>query len=274
MSERIKRQIRQLRDLGVAKRRRGRPPRQQPPDLVEAAYAREISSLSDRLYEAIEQILIPELASFEVRLDTVARRDADITQLLKELRKRLADIVTIDQARNIANRWAQATADHQREQLKKQMQAALGVDLFQDASLAELFRGFVLENVQLIQDVPAKLLADVEKLVTRDLANGLRHEVIAKNIRKEVGVSKKRAQLIARDQVGKFYGRVQKQRQSNLGVTHYIWRTVRDNRVRESHESLDGERFAWDSPPAVGHPGSDINCRCYADPDLSTILGE
>ena len=53
---------------------------------------------------------------------------------------------------------------------------------------------------------------------------------------------------------------------SYLGITQYIWRTSRDERVRESHLVLEGKTFSWDSPPDVGHPGQDINCRCTAEP--------
>lgn len=47
---------------------------------------------------------------------------------------------------------------------------------------------------------------------------------------------------------------------------YYIWHTVGDDRVRSAHEERDGEIFAWDEPPAGGHPGEDYNCRCTAEP--------
>ena len=79
--------------------------------------------------------------------------------------------------------------------------------------------------------------------------------------------TKKRAKLIARDQTQKVNAAVTQGRQSNLGVTEYIWRTSSDERVRESHKSKNGKRFRWDSPPAdTGHPGQDIQCRCVAEP--------
>lgn len=66
-----------------------------------------------------------------------------------------------------------------------------------------------------------------------------------------------------------------------MGVTGYIWRTANDNRVRDNHGDLDGQRFTWDDPPMgggtsedePGHSGSGIQCRCYAEPDLSPLLG-
>ena len=37
-------------------------------------------------------------------------------------------------------------------------------------------------------------------------------------------------------------------------MTTYVWRTVRDNRVREEHEDREGESYTWTDPPDDGHP--------------------
>lgn len=48
--------------------------------------------------------------------------------------------------------------------------------------------------------------------------------------------------------------------------THYIWLTQGDDKVRPEHAVNEGRIFAWDSPPATGHPGTADNCRCTAAP--------
>ncbi|MFZ5930880.1 MAG: phage minor head protein [Pseudomonadota bacterium] len=48
--------------------------------------------------------------------------------------------------------------------------------------------------------------------------------------------------------------------------THYVWRTRGDGRVRATHAANNGRIFAWDYPPATGHPGEDYGCRCVAEP--------
>lgn len=54
-----------------------------------------------------------------------------------------------------------------------------------------------------------------------------------------------------------------------LGLSSYVWKTKRDNRVRHDHRELEGKTFRWDDPPITNqrtgdrnHPGEDINCRC------------
>lgn len=57
---------------------------------------------------------------------------------------------------------------------------------------------------------------------------------------------------------------------ARLGIGEYIWRTMRDDRVRKCHRLLEGQTFSWDNPPVVddstgfrGHPGDAANCRCF-----------
>ena len=94
------------------------------------------------------------------------------------------------------------------------------------------------------------------------------------------GVSDSRAQLIARDQTSKLVGALNQTRQQANGITEYEWVTAKDRRVvgtpggaypkasraHGNHFERDGKRYRWDSPPADGHPGEAINCRCFARP--------
>jgi hypothetical protein len=49
-------------------------------------------------------------------------------------------------------------------------------------------------------------------------------------------------------------------------TSFYVWRSTGDSRVRHSHAARHGEVFAWDEPPSGGHPGTEHNCRCWAEP--------
>lgn len=48
-------------------------------------------------------------------------------------------------------------------------------------------------------------------------------------------------------------------------TTHYLWRTVGDDRVRGAHAAHAGQVFSWSSGPGTGHPGAEPNCRCWAE---------
>lgn len=56
---------------------------------------------------------------------------------------------------------------------------------------------------------------------------------------------------------------------------YYVWRTKKDDKVRDSHREREGKVFNWHVPPEGGHPGEDHNCRCWAEayrPDLMAHL--
>ena len=94
---------------------------------------------------------------------------------------------------------------------------------------------------------------------------------IVKEIQKAYGVSKRRAELIARDQIAKLNGQIQRAQQLDAGIQEYIWYTVGDVRVRQRHQELNGKKFNWNDPPDVGkgrkcHPGEDYQCRCVGRP--------
>ena len=49
---------------------------------------------------------------------------------------------------------------------------------------------------------------------------------------------------------------------TELGVVDETW----------SVRALDGTTQRWDDPPSEGHPGEPINCRCVAEPVLSSLF--
>ncbi len=141
-----------------------------------------------------------------------------------------------------------------------------------------LVDSFVHENVSLIKTIPQKNLSKIEGIVRRGTESGLSLAEIEQQI-KEVGTYlESNTKLIARDQVSKFNSKLSELRQIEAGVTHYIWSTSTDERVRELHQELNGKKFSWDDPPRSGtngerlHPGYPINCRCVALPVLEEFL--
>jgi SPP1 gp7 family putative phage head morphogenesis protein len=50
-----------------------------------------------------------------------------------------------------------------------------------------------------------------------------------------------------------------------MGVSKFHWGTSKDEKVRDSHEDLEGKTLEYAKSPAVGLPGTDYNCRCTAN---------
>ena len=203
--------------------------------------------------------------------------DRDVARAVKRTADKLARAIKAESVLPIASKYGAATSDFQRAQLAKQARASVSIDVRKlagiDRNVPKQIVSFAETNAQLITGLGQRMAEDIADVVQEGVVSGSRWETIAGRLAHAGQVTESRAALIARDQVGKLFGDINKQRQTNLGVTRYVWRTVRDNRVREEHEALDGDSISWDSPPTDGHPGEAVNCRCYADPDFSELLG-
>lgn len=134
-----------------------------------------------------------------------------------------------------------------------------------------------VNNALLIKDIPFKSMQQIAQLTQEALLSGQAPVDTASDIydamSERMDVTDSRAKLIARDQVSKLNANLTEERQADIGVTSYVWRTVGDERVRDTHEENDGQEFAWSDPPAeTGHPGEDVNCRCWAEPILPEVV--
>jgi len=150
----------------------------------------------------------------------------------------------------------------------------LGINLRKEepklGKLIEAWRADNVERVTSLLEFERDELADI-------LSKGEGKTVpeLRLRIAERLDVSRAKADLLARDQVLTLNAQISKERQVAAGVTSYYWSTSNDERVRESHEAIDGERFDWDDPPDVdgepAHPGEPVNCRCIAAPILPEL---
>ena len=150
------------------------------------------------------------------------------------------------------------------------MLRSIGLDpVSKDLFLLSARNRFVADNVRLIKSIPRQYLDRVGTQVKDAVTAGVRHETLAKQIEASHGVTANRAKLIARDQISKHQGALNQARQQAAGVDGYIWATAQDERVRPTHRANEGQRFDWSTaPPATGHPGFDIACRCIGIADI------
>ena len=134
--------------------------------------------------------------------------------------------------------------------------------------------------MDLIKTIPSESLGRMRDIVLDGYRNGKTTTNIVKEILREYSMTRRHAQLIARDQIAKLNGEIAKKQQQDAGVEEYEWSDSRDERVRTRHHDLNGKRFRWDDPPVVDertgrrcHPGGDYQCRCVALPvfDIDTL---
>lgn len=158
---------------------------------------------------------------------------------------------------------------------KRAIKATLGIDIREDYYLGDFYveqlEKWISDNVGLIKTIPEDTLEKMKDIVYDGFTNGKTTTRMVKEIQRAYGVSRRRAELIARDQTAKLNGQIQKAQQQDAGITEYIWCTTGDERVRKSHKNLNGKKFSWDDPPVNSdgrrcHPGEDFQCRCIGRP--------
>lgn len=253
-----------------------RPAAGQPPDAVERDYRQHLFKIIDLIQEQIRQELDPQLdriarvaqdAEDSARLD-VEDIESAITKAGNTIRLRIDNRILRDLEEKVTE-YRGATSLHQRRELRRQIRKMIGLDAFPDGGSKEqaILDAFLRENVKLIKSLAGDYVEQVEQIVRRGVQTGDRANVMREKIQARWGVTRSRAMLIARDQTNKLHGALTRVRQTSLGIEKYIWRTSRDERVRESHLVKEGKVFSWDDPPAdTGHPGQDYQCRCTAEP--------
>jgi SPP1 gp7 family putative phage head morphogenesis protein len=129
------------------------------------------------------------------------------------------------------------------------------------------------ENLSLVKGINDEQNKKIETLLLRAGREGTTPVSLTQEIKKIMNSSVKRATLIARDQTLKLNGQIDRVKQTTSGVTHFIWRTSRDERVRPRHRHREGVKYAWDNPPDGELPGQPVQCRCSAEPSFEEILG-
>lgn len=139
---------------------------------------------------------------------------------------------------------------------------------------------FISDNVRLIKSINADLLGQVQEIVYNGVRKGVGFTDLAKDFGNALKISKKRARIIARDQINKLNADLTRHRHLMLGIENYKWSTAKDERVRNTHEVLEGKICSyvdssiykdglndrWHSRSRIGatlaQPGQDVLCRC------------
>lgn len=286
---------RELRRLSGARRHRPRPlPKPRTPVAIQSAFFAVLRAQVRAAGALIRARLFPALPGLVAQAGRRGdagglRADAwqdDLGDLVDGIAEDLFATGTNDRVAAAARDTGKRISAKQRDDLRRQFAAQFGFDplTLPEPWLAKAIDGFARENVDLITTVEEDLLGQVRSSVTNGVRIGRRHEDIAKDLEDRLGVSESRAALIARDQVLKFQGDLNRTRQQALGLARYTWRTAGDDRVRDEHHALNRKVCSWTDPPLAvrvkggglepGHPGDAVNCRCTAEPVLDDLFEE
>ena len=258
---------------------RGRLPRQAEPLAQQRRYAKRLKRrVLESAMKLVRELLVPKLEALTEQPAPLAvdAKEDDLGEIIDEIAVRYAEQWSRKEFSKVVRPVAVEVDQFQQKQLNKQLSAAVGEAMSLDivgkeSWVPDAVAAFTRENVALIKSIPSEFFADLEKHISRQISAGGRWEDLAATIEERYGVAESRAELIARDQVGKFNGALNQRRQEDLGIDSFIWRTMGDERVREEHQDYNGNTYKWSDAPDDG-PGQAIMCRCWAEPDMSSLL--
>lgn len=212
-----------------------------------------------------------------------SRRDAPgdaIEDVVNELTATIDAEISDADIEMLGQKHVVKTAAWNAQELQRQVRHVANINIYDDTTgLVPHLELAVAENVRLIKGLEQGTLDAIKGAVLRGARTGVHQSVIGEQIAQQLGISKRRAALIATDQVGKLNGELNQIRQQRLGIRRYRWSSSQDERVRKRHRKLNGTIQEWSKPPVAdertgerAHPGQPIRCRCQPIPIIDDVL--
>jgi uncharacterized protein with gpF-like domain len=183
---------------------------------------------------------------------------------------------------DLARYFARATAHRSDLALKRALsRGGMSVEFKLTPAMNDVLQATVHENVSLIRSIPEQFFTQIEGDVMRSVAVGGDLHSLSGALRKQYGVTKRRAALIARDQNNKATANLTRVRYIELGIERMRWlhsgggkeprpSHVKAGRDREVFDLREG----WYDPHEREHilPGQLVNCRCSMVPILENVV--
>ena len=134
-----------------------------------------------------------------------------------------------------------------------------------DIGVDDILDEYEENNLEFLpQTIPVEYEERVRAGILEGLVSGLTATAIASELAEFGHMADRRADFIAHDQTGSLYNELCEKRQRNVGILHFIWVTMDDDRVRLEHALLHGRVFSWLFGANGLYPGLEYGCRCKA----------
>ena len=252
------------------------------PLALEREYSKELVGEVKEMFDIIES-RIPAMVRLIKQHNLRGDADDDNDALDDFMEKLAAVLMLARKSKRYVTAMYKKVKLHSEKEFREVTKSVFGRPLaFKDVNTAvkqqrileQLESMWIRENLDLISSIEAetlrKLRWELSQRIVATAGDESLKTALADYIENQARIESNRAVLIASDQVGKLNGRLMRYEQQRAGITHYRWETMQDSRVRPSHRERQGEIFSWEEPPADGHPGEAIRCRCVADPVFDT----
>lgn len=249
-----------------------------PSAAVEERYYRELVRKIDQMTQETEKQIIRmfngDVAEEYFAMDASVTSQA--TKLTNALFKKFSQLFGAQSKRlaeNFANQSDKASSSSVHKSLEE-LSGGLSLSTKNlDGQVKEILKATIEENVSLIKSIPEKYLTQVQGAVMRSITQGRGLQDLVPYLKKQKGITIRRARMIAHDQTRKAMNNLSKGRLTNVGLNQYEWlHTGGSQEPRKDHIALSGKIFSFTGEkmaedkdgPCI--PGERINCRCRFRP--------
>lgn len=238
---------------------------------VERAYRDALLKMVDQMHASVSYWVTVKYKNNE----PVMAQDATPAQVLnaaiRKLTARWRKNFNV-MSKELAAYFAKSVSKRTDAQLKSILKrGGFTVKLQHTAAQKDIIQSTIHQNVSLIKSIPEKYLSDVEQMVMRSVQTGRDLKTLTEELEKKYKTTRRRAELIARDQNNKATASLERARQVELGITEAVWVHSHAGKVpRRTHVKMDGKKYdtskgMWDSDEQEWiFPGQLINCRCFS----------
>lgn len=246
------------------------------PVAYERSYCKIMRAYVARIEEALKDSLDDMAAVLDKNGPKMDSYESDLDALLTKIGARIDKKAAETALRRKVEQMYTGVNDFNEEEFKAVIRDAVGAeDFFINEKWQKVARSvWVQENISLIKSIRSQTLEKIRynlgDMVTEAADKQTRAAQLSEAIQDIAHKNRTRADLIARDQIGKLNGRLTQLRQQSAGITKYKWSTSKDERVRPAHAEREGKVYEWANPPADGNPGYPIRCRCVGIPVIDT----
>ena len=264
-------------------------PRRRPvyPISAERELARYTLAYMNMIIRTSQPVISSVMKSYE---DRSFRQDdaGDFISSVRGMRFRVAEKLSektgaMEKIEKGYNKCGNMAKNHSINDWNDLVKDALGMQVnkeYYEDSMQYMVDNWIRTNVSKIQSIPAEYLAEVEKIIRWGYETRQPKVNVYRRLEKQIGMSRSKAVMIGRDQMGSLNAQLTQYEHESAGVSKYKWVTKRDDRVRDCHRALHGTVHDWKNPPEMWYmtkhgvvytgrfcnPGEDYACRCTASP--------
>lgn len=187
--------------------------------------------------------------------------------------KRLRGKLSREQIEKLVRRSLKAADSYSRREFNQKLKS-FGLDLTkgkEGKQFSSYMATAVEENVLLVKNLLEEQSKRLQSTILRGMREGIPSTRLARGLQHDLGISKRRAALIARTETHKVTQQLADYRAQEIGLTRGRWRAVMDNRTSDQHARFNGKEFdlkkgLWDPKTRTYNwPGRRPNCRCWTE---------